>query len=77
MRCIVVSLVASPGCLPAVGKLMSSAMLGSRLASLSGVVEVLATHNRPQDRSHDSPQDLVAVPRKPQVEADLRRRGWR
>jgi hypothetical protein len=35
-------------------KLMSSAMLGSRLASLSRAAEVLTTHNRPQEGPQES-----------------------
>jgi hypothetical protein len=38
-------------------KLMSSAGLGSRLASLSRAAEVFTTHDRPQDGPQDSPQE--------------------
>ena len=59
-RCIAGSLVAWPGLagLPAwYRKLMSSAGLGSWLASLSGAAEVFTTHDRPQDSPQDGPQE--------------------
>jgi hypothetical protein len=49
--------VAWPGCLPGHRKLMSSAGRGSRLASLSGAAAAFTMHNRPQDGSHNSPQE--------------------
>ena len=57
---MVVSLVAWPGFagLPAwYRKLMSSAGLGSLLASLSRAAEVFTTHDRPQEGPQDSPQE--------------------
>jgi hypothetical protein len=38
-------------------ELVSSAMLGSRLASLSRAAGVLTTQNRPQEGPQDSPQE--------------------
>jgi hypothetical protein len=52
-------LVAWTGCPACCRKLMSSAMLGSRLASLSRPAEVLTTHNRPQEghkTAHKNPR---------------------
>ena len=78
-RGIVVSLVAWPGFAGPSGccrKLMSSAMLGSRLASLSRAAEVLTTQNRPQEGPQDSPQESARLTF-PQMAARGRRGPWR